>query len=254
MKKILLALILCLVFSSNIVLAKDRCQDYISDIRTYAIMYNTLSFPYWYNIGCAMTESNCRGNITSFDAGQGLMQLTPSTGITAEIRKYIPVDPYNTTSSIRAQSYYIMLIRTKKFNVEKVTVKKRIGHPKAFVKKCGLNLADVYKYYNGGAWFFVETEIGGTVCDNKEMRKLCVRGGTWVGSGKNRRYLNFCDINYDYPTKVFDFSSPYKMGKDGQPFWYEEPKIEEPVKMIDIKLPVIKEIPIYRKFYNSLFG
>lgn len=221
---ILLILLLIIVLFVRLTEARDRCQEYIPDIRAYGIQYNGLDFPWWYNVGCAITETSCRGDLTSFDGGQGLYQFTPSTGVTAEVRKYIPLDPYNTKSSIRGQSYYIMMIRTKKFKSKQITVgkAKNKGYPAKFVSKCGLNLADVYRFYNGGYWFFYESERGGTVCDNKEMRKYCVRGGVWVGSGKNRRYLNFCDVNYDYPDKVFKYSQKYKIWNDEQPFYYKE--------------------------------
>lgn len=236
MKKILFVLGLLFTLISTSI-AADRCQQYIPDIRAYSIQYNGLDFPYWYNVGCAMTETNCRGDLVSFDGGIGLFQFTPSTGVTAQVGKYIPIDPYDTKSSIRGQAYYIMMIRTQMFQKEKVSVgnKKRPGYPKKFVEKCGTNLADVYRYYNGGYWFFAESEIGGRVCDNVEMRKLCVRGGVWVGTGKNRRFLDFCDVNYSYPDKVYKFAQKYKIGNDGQRFYYTKdvPKssvIKEEVK------------------------
>jgi hypothetical protein len=211
-----------LIFITCLSQAKDRCNDYIPDIRSYGMQFNGADFPYWYNIGCAITESNCRGNITSFDGGQGIFQLTPSTGVTAYIQKYIPVDPYNVQSSIRAQSYYIMMIRTKIFKVKSMKFRNTYIHPEKFVSKCGLNLSDVYRYYNGGYWFFYESERAGIVCDNKEMVTKCVRGGTWVGTGKKRRWLSFCEVNYSYPDKVYNYSKKYKIGKDGQRYWYNK--------------------------------
>lgn len=219
MKKLLFILLILILPLS--VLAKDRCQEYLPDIRAYGIQYNGADFPWWYNIGCAITESNCRGDIISFDGGIGLYQLTPSTGVTSYIRKYIPVDPYNTQSSIRAQSYYIMLIRTKIFSQKSINFRQTKIHPSTFVEKCGINLADIYRYYNGGYWFFYESEKAGFVCDNKEMRTKCVRGGTWVGTGKNRRWLSFCDVNYSYAEKVYNYSQRYRTWKDGQNFWHQ---------------------------------
>lgn len=225
MKKIL-GIILLLILIPIQSIALDRCKEFVPDIRSFGIQYNGLDFPWWYNVGCAMTESSCRGDVTSFDSGYGLYQFTGKTGVLKELQRYIPVDPYNTHSSIRAQSYYIMLIRTKKFKNTNLTIgNKRKVHPKAYVEKCGNNLADVFRYYNAGYWFFYESERGGFVCDNKEMKKYCVRGGTWVGSGKNRKYLNFCDVNYSYPEKVYNYSQPYKMGIDGQRFWYDKKKV-----------------------------
>jgi len=111
---ILMILVLILVIF-KMAHGKDRCQEYIPDIRAYGIQYNGLDFPWWYNVGCAITETSCRGNLTSFDGGIGLFQFTPSTGVTATLSKYITIDPYNTKSSIRGQAYYIMHIRSRIF-------------------------------------------------------------------------------------------------------------------------------------------
>lgn len=226
------------------VLAKDLCQDYLPDIRSYGIQYNGLDFPWWYNVGCAITETSCRGNLISFDGGIGLFQFTPSTGVTAQVRKYIPLDPYNTKSSIRGQSYYIMMIRTMIFQKEKVLVgsNKRVGYPKKYVENCGSNLADIYRYYNGGYWFFVESELGKGVCDNTEMKKYCVRGGVFTDKAKTK-WLDFCDVNYSYPEKVFKYSQKYRIGPDGQNFWYKKPEVvskEIPYYLSKTKLPDLK--------------
>lgn len=204
--------------------SKDRCQDYVPDIRSYGIQFNGGDFPWHYNVGCAITESNCRGNLTSFDGGQGIFQFDAESGPVSEIRKYIPVDVYNTSSSIRAQSYYIMIIRTKKFKAKELTIYHKYKvHPSKFVEKCGLNLEDVYRYYNGGYWFLYESEKGGGVCGNNEIRKHCVRGGTYTDK-KKTKWLSFCDVNYSYADKVYKYSQPYKTGIDGQRFYYEKPK------------------------------
>lgn len=231
MKKILLILLLLILPLSAI--AKDRCQDYLPDIRSYGIQYNGADYPWWYNVGCAITETSCRGDLISFDGGIGLFQLTPSTGIVAELSKYITVDPYDVQSNIRAQSYYIMLVRTKKFTIKSATVGKSKNpvHPATFVNKCGMNLADVYRFYNGGFWFFYESERGKFVCDNKEMKKYCVRGGTWTDKAKTK-WLSFCDVNYSYPEKVYNYSQKYRIGADGQRYWYVK------------QLPIKEEKPI----------
>lgn len=214
--------LLTLLLIPTLSFSADRCQQYVKDFRTYAIQYNGLEFPFWYNIGCAMQESNCRADITSFDGGQGLLQLTPSTGITAEIRKVIPVDPYNAKSSIRAHSYYIMTIRTQK--LKQTTAKiynKYTAHPSKYLNICGENLADVYKAYNGGLWFVYESERGNFVCDNTEMKKFCIRGGTYTDKAKTK-WLSFCEVNYSYPDKVFKYAQKYKIGNDNMRFYYKK--------------------------------
>ena len=150
-----------------------------------------------------------------------------------------------------------MLIRSKKFKQKTITVgkSKNKGYPSKYVEKCGENLADVYRFYNGGYWFFYESERGGTVCDNKEMRKYCVRGGTFTDKAKTK-WLSFCDVNYSYPEKVYKYSQKYKTGPDGIRFWYalpvevpkEVPKeeIKEQPKEPDVKKRVTK-----RETYNK---
>jgi len=218
--KILVILIVVSLFLVSKGYSGDKCDDFTSDVRSASIQYLGLGFPYWYNIGCMKTESNCKSSIVSFDGGIGLFQFTPSTGITAEIRRFIPIDPYNAESSIRAQAFYISRIKNAHFKETKMTIhKKYVCHPSLYGEKCGLRLADVYRFYNGGYWFFYESERGNFACTNDEIRKFCVRGGTWVGTGKNKRWLSFCDVNYSYPEKIFKYAKPYVRGKDSINFW-----------------------------------
>lgn len=206
--------------------AKDRCQDYIPDVRQYAIQYLGMGYPYFYNIGCMIAESSCRPNIVSFDGGIGLFQLTPSTGVTKEISKYIKVDPYNIHSNIRAQAFYISLIM-KKFKTQKATVGKSKYpiYPAKFTGYCGLNLQDIYRFYNGGYWFFYEASRKKGVpyvCENREMFKYCVRGGTYTDKAKTK-WLSFCEINYSYPEKIYKYSQKYNTGLHYlYNFWYEK--------------------------------
>lgn len=193
---------------------KDRCSEYLPDIRTYALQYIGLDFPWWYQVGTAMVETSCRGDLVSFDGGIGLFQLTPSTGITSEISKYIDVDPYNTQSNIRAQAYYFNRIIKVHFMQKSMTFKSKYKiNPKEFVDICGSNLADAYRFYNGGYWFFYEATRGPALaCSNNEIAEFCVRSGTYVG----KQYISFCQVNYSYPTKVWKYSKPYKGGSDGK--------------------------------------
>lgn len=201
--------------------AIDRCQDHITNVRTNAIRYLGLEFPYWYNLGCAMTETNCRQDLVSFDGGIGLFQLTPSTGITAVISKEFPVNPYNAESNIRAQAFYIHLIKDKYMKQKSIKFKNKYQiSPLTFTNKCGVRLSDIYRNYNGGYWFLWESKLANPTyaCEEKEMRSHCVRGGTWVGT-KNPRWLSFCEVNYSYSEKVYKFAQKYKRGKDGISYW-----------------------------------
>ena len=218
-----LLLIIILLFPT-LLFAKDRCRDFIPDIRAASIRYLGLSYPWWYNVGCAMAESNCRADIVSFDGGKGLYQFTESTGVVAEIKKDMPINPSNAESSIKAEAFYMnKIINTYLKRPEfkfKGKEKYRID-PSYFTKKCGTRLSDAYRHYNGGAWFIYESKLDGYTCDKDSMREHCVRGGAWVPNekAKNRRWLSFCDVNYSYPDKIFKFSKPYKVGKDGMNYW-----------------------------------
>lgn len=215
---IILLIILFLPFAAR---AVDRCRDYIPDIRANSIRYLGLEYPWWYNLGCAMTETNCRQDLVSFDGGIGLFQLTPSTGIVAVIKKEFPVNPYNAESNIRAQAFYIHLIRDKYMKQKSTKFKNKYQiEPLTFTNKCGTRLSDIYRHYNGGYWFVWESKLADKnyACDQKDMRSHCVRGGTWVGT-KNPRWLSFCEVNYTYADKVYKYSQKYKVGNDRIKYW-----------------------------------
>jgi len=173
-----------------------------------------------------IAESNCRPDVISFDGGIGLFQLTPSTGITREISRYISINPHNVQSNIRGGIFYISRIINVHFQRESAKVHKKYDvYPKKYVNFCGLNLSDVYRFYNGGYWFFYESSRKkgiDYVCENREMFKYCVRGGTYTDKAKTK-WLSFCGVNYSYPEKVFKYSQKYKVGPDGIRFWYKKP-------------------------------
>jgi hypothetical protein len=222
MSLVSICIVLLLIFIFTITArAADRCRDFIPDIRSNSIRYLGLDYPYWYNIGCAMTETNCRQDIISFDGGVGLFQLTPSTGILAVIGKEFPVNPSIAENNIRAQAFYIHIIRDKYMMQKSLKFKSKYQiEPLTFTNKCGSRLSDIYRNYNGGYWFLWESKLADPnyTCDEKEMRKSCVRGGTWVGT-KNPRWLSFCEVNYSYAEKVYKYGQKYKVGKDGSNYW-----------------------------------
>jgi len=241
----LIVIISILLLISVPALAKDRCQDFLPDVRSNMIRYNGLDYPWWYSMGCMIQESNCRPDIISFDGGIGLFQLTPSTGIVADIQKDIPVDPYNPTSNIRAHSFYINKVRTKYLKRGKFKFKSKYEiSPLEFTTKCGSNLSDVYRYYNGGYWFVYESKRADPTytCEQNIMKDHCVRGGVWVGSGSKKRWLSFCEVNYSYADQVYKYSQKYRAGKDNINFYYVKKPLE---KLIEIKeKPIEKPIEI----------
>ena len=252
MKRIflLVCLITILLIISFPAIAKDRCQDFIPDVRSQMIRYNGLAYPWWYSMGCMIQESNCRPDIISFDGGIGLFQLTPSTGIVADIKKDIPVDPYNPQSNIRAHAFYINKVKNSYLKRGKFKFKSKYEiSPLEFTTKCGSNLSDVYRYYNGGYWFIHESRLADSTyaCEQKDMKEHCVRGGTWVGSGDKKRWLSFCEVNYNYADQVYKYSQKYKAGKDGMNFYY----VAKPIKTPDKKPIEIKEKPVEKPIINN---
>jgi hypothetical protein len=246
-KSIIFIISLAICFVNSLSFAKDRCIDHLPTIRMYSLQYLGLDYPYWYNVGCAQAESSCRSDIISFDGGIGLFQLTPSTGITKEISKYISIDPYNSESNIRAQSYYLSRIVNNHFKSGPKTIgnSKYPFNPQEHIDTCGLHLADVYRFYNSGYWFFAESKLNygpritpfddyryvywltfseilnktKMVCSNNEMAVRSVRAGTCVGG----KYLSFPQVSYSYPVKIWNYAQPYKGISDGQwSFWYIE--------------------------------
>lgn len=202
--------------------AADRCQNFTVEIRSNSIRYLGLEFPWWYNLGCAMTETNCRQDLVSFDGGIGLFQLTPSTGIVAVIQKEFPVNPYDAESNIRAQAFYMHLIKDKYMMQKSVKFKSKYQiEPLTFTNKCGVRLSDLYRHYNGGYWFVYESKLADKTyaCKEDDMKSHCVRGGTWVGSGDKKRWLSFCEVNYSYAGKVYKYGQKYKRSSDGIGFW-----------------------------------
>lgn len=217
----IIAIALIIFILASTARAIDRCQEYIPEMRSNAIRYLGLQYPWWYNVGVAITESNCRQDIISFDGGIGLYQLTPSTGIVAVIKKEFPVNPSNAESNIRAQAYYTYLIKEKYMKVKSTKFKSKYQiEPLTFTTKCGTRLSDIYRHYNGGYWFIWESKLADPTyaCEQKEMEAHCVRSGTWVGT-KNPRWLSFCQVNYSYADKIYKTSQKYKVGKDGVNYW-----------------------------------
>lgn len=220
--KNLISIILIILLFSTSGLAGDRCQDFTVEIRSNAIRYLGLEYPWWYNLGCAMVETNCRQDLVSFDGGIGLFQLTPSTGIVAVIQKEFPVNPYNAESNIKAQAYYMHLIKDKYMMQKSVKFKNKYQiEPLTFTNKCGVCLSNLYRHYNGGYWFVYESKLADKTyaCSESDMKSHCVRGGTWVGSGNKKRWLSFCEVNYSYAGKVYKYGQKYRIGPDGIGFW-----------------------------------
>lgn len=172
----------------------DRCQDYTTDVRIQHIRYLGSDYPYWYGVGQIRQESGCRPDATAFDGGQGLSQFMPATE--RDVEKALgELDMYNPNHALRAQAYYMS--RLHKQNID------------------GRLFLD-YQAYNGG-WTNLKREIHRAgVVDWYVMRECCKRK---VIALKNGRYLNLCDVNYDYSKKIFQYSQQYRVSYDRRAYW-----------------------------------
>ena len=113
------------------------------------------------------------------------------------------------------------MIIEKYFKSGDMTIKGKYKFsPKKHVEVCGLLLSDVYRQYNGGFWAMAEATIGGVIsCSNNEIAAKCVRGGACWG----KSWVSYCQVNYSYPVKIYNYAKPYKGLSDGNwRYWYIE--------------------------------
>jgi len=196
MKLINSVIIILLLISVNC-LALDRCQDYISDVRTQHIQYFGLSYPYWYGVGQLRQESNCRSNITAFDGGMGVAQFMPATAKDVSQRLGLKLDPYNIHDATKMQAYYMSQVHK--------------GN-----KISGKPLWATYQAYNGG-WKLLYAESQRASSSNHDDMKLqCHRKVLTLSKG---RKLSLCEVNYDYSIKIAKYAKKYQIAPDGMRYW-----------------------------------
>lgn len=183
---LLTTMIGCMVSS---IYALERCKQYIPEIRKWNAHYWCLQFPYHYAVGQAQQESNCRADVTAFDAGQGLFQFMPAT------EKYVEsylgkLDIYNPSHAIRANAWYMRQLHKQNFDFNKP-------------------LFLTYMFYNGGI-IIVKKEYdksGGFPACYKNMKEVCKRKKLVL---KNSKLLDLCVVAYDYPFKIFTYGKLYE--------------------------------------------
>lgn len=175
--------------------ALDRCQDFVTDIRIQHWKYFGLNFPYWYGVGQARQESNCKPHVTAFDAGMGLTQFMPATW--RGVEKYLGhLDPYNPEHSIRAQAWYMYQLHKENWD--------------------GV-LWLTYCFYNSGSGTMRKEYKRAGVTDYDAMKAVCKRRVLILKSGEK---LDLCKVGYDYPKRVFQYGQRYKISDDNNwRFW-----------------------------------
>lgn len=175
--------------------AVERCKQYIPEVRKWSSHYLGLSWPWHFNLGQLEQESSCRTDVTAFDGGQGIAQFMPSTERLAE-KSLGPLNLYNPSHSIKAQAWLLATLQKENW----------CKYPWM-----------TYQGYNGGfALLKKEWQKAGNLCDNDLMRSCCKRNVITLKSGKT---LDLCDVNYDYPHKVFEKGKSYWRIVDTIAFW-----------------------------------
>jgi hypothetical protein len=175
--------------------AADRCVAYVRDVRIQHTKYFGIQYPYWYSVGQLRQESNCRSNVTAFDAGMGLAQFMPKTSQYIQSLMGEKLNPYNPKHAIRMQAFYMNRIHKTENWTDRLWVS--------------------FQIYNGGAGTLAAESRRAGATDWTLMRQQCQRKKIQMKWG----VLDLCEVNYDYSKKVEKYGNQYRRGSDGMRFW-----------------------------------
>ena len=190
---IILFLIMAMVMVMP-VSAKDRCIDYRTDVRIQAAKYFGLDYPYWYNLGQLKQESQCRADVTAFDAGMGIMQVMPATEKFIESKIGL-FDPYNPEQALKAHAWYLSYLHKQNSDGR---------------------LWLTFMFYNSGIGTVrKEIQKAGTA-DYTLMYQVCSRKILIL---KNGSKLDLCDVGYDYPIRIYKYGRLYAVSHDRREYW-----------------------------------
>lgn len=198
MKRICIALVILLY--AVVGLASDRCDSLVSPVKRVSHRYLGQGFPWWYNLGVAKKETNCKW-VSSLDGhgSVGYFQLTPKF-LDRMIRPLFPdYDKPYSSQHFEAFAYYIGVL-LKSSPVKKLWV--------------------VYQRYNGGDWVLRECERAGCWVW-EECYRQCRRGSVcvWRTASGCKQWRSACEINYEYSLWVWKFGRRWKEGEDGVVYW-----------------------------------
>jgi len=171
------------------VLALDRCNDFIPDVRAAHARYWGYDYPWIYGLAQLRQESACRSNVTAFDAGMGVAQFMPATA--KEIKKQMgqpDFDPYNPEHATKMQAFYM----------HKLHGQNNLPDQKLWI---------TYMFYNSGPGTVKKEYNRVGVVDWEKMRETCKRK---VLTLKNGKKLDLCDVGYDYPVRIYNYSKDYR--------------------------------------------
>ena len=192
--------VLAVLLWAGVVVASDRCDGLVETVKRVSQHYLGKEFPWWYNVGVAKKETNCRWVISADGHGSvGYFQLTPKF-LDRMLRPLFPdYDKVYSGQHFEAFAYYVgVLLRSSQ------------------VKKLWV----VYQRYNGGDWVLSECERAGSwvwkECYRQCRRKdVCV----WKTASGCRQWRSACEVNYEYSLRVWEYGRRWKGGEDRVAYW-----------------------------------
>jgi len=191
---------------------EDRCLALIEPVKKASFRFLGGDFPWWYNVGVAEVESNCKWVSSSLDGhgSAGYFQLTPKF-LDRLLRPYFPrYLEQGHQDHFYAFAFYLSVLHK--------------DNPSS-------KLWVTYQRYNGGDWVLRECKLAGSF-DYDACKNACYRckqmGGSkcrgyvcvWRVPSGCKQYRHACEINYGYSVKVWKSGQDYRLGSDGKwIFW-----------------------------------
>jgi hypothetical protein len=198
MKVLLIVLVVLLYVVAG--LALDRCDSLVGQVKSASQYYLGKEFPWWYNVGVAKKETNCKWVMSADGHGSvGYFQLTPKF-LDRMLRPLFPdYDKPYSRQHFQAFAYYVGVL------LKSSTVKK---------------LWVVYQRYNGGDWVVRECQRAGCWVW-EECYRQCRRGNVCVSMTASgcRQWRSACEVNYGYSSRVWQFGLEWKEGEDRILYW-----------------------------------
>ncbi len=168
----------------------ERCKKYLPQVIRESRVHFGIDSPYYYFLAQVEIESGCNEKITAFDGGMGLAQFMPTTAQWIHEKEKslqeFQFNPYDPRWSIRA------LILYDKWCYSSVFCK---------------DWYFAFRAYNGGAGLLNKEIHRAGSCSISEIEKQCKRKTIVL---KNGQRLDFCQVNINYPAKIFKASKKYK--------------------------------------------
>lgn len=186
-------IILLIFLLSTQSLAVTRCIKYKNIVRRYTWYYFSLDYPWWFNIGQMIAETNCRDMISRDGINSvGIVQITWRWWKKELIREGI-YSLKTVDQQIHAQTYILH------------------KYYERTSKQCP-QLYLMYQCYNRSCWKVLRENKhcswlnGFYNCRKFYLERICV----WKKHGRCIQYRTNCDINYHYSKHIYRYGLPYQ--------------------------------------------